>query len=671
MRKVAFDIESHLIRPGMLFPKLVCVSMFEDFQRKLFLAEDGCREIIRLLRDPDTILVGHNVPFDLGVIIAEIIERGLLPAHEIVTLVFQAYADNRITDTMVRTMLVDIARGTFQEIEGQRRGKVYGLDHVAFRWIGKVIQKKDTWRLHYAYLDGVPLSQWPQEAIDYAIGDAEVTFQVDNQISTWAMSEGIPTPGNIPDEFRQVRAAWVLHLMAGWGVKIDSVMVEGIRQALEAQRTKAYAIMDQYGLFKKKHGQYQLTKKGQRSINQKILKSLIADGYAKQNISPPTTAGRKNKAGIRTPEVACDADTARESGHPGAVAYADVANCIKLLSTYVPALERGKGGFPVTSSPNVLVASGRTSWQGPNWQNPPKVGGIRECVIPRKGKVFVDADLDTVELRALAQACLEIVGYSQMAAALQQGKDLHTALAAEILGIDYDDCVDRINSGDPVAEEARAVAKQVNFGLPGGMGAKKFAQTCIDGGSPLIKDPTAPFEDHVARAYQLKEIWFRRWPEMRPYLDNASRITGDFGTCSIVQPWSERLRGGLDYCSCANTYFQGRVADGTKLALWRLAWACYVDTTSILYGSRLVLFLHDEVILECDEEIASECADEVVRILCGAVQEVIPTIPITSKPVIMRRWYKGAKPLKMNGRWLPVRPVKDPVTKKTKWVHDV
>ncbi len=289
--------------------------------------------------------------------------------------------------------------------------------------------------------------------------------------------------------------------------------------------------------------------------------------------------------------------------------------------------------------------------------------------IPGSRRVFVGADLDTVELRALAQSCLEILGYSEMAAALQRGEDLHLALAAEILGIDYATAVSRYAAGDPIVTDARQTAKIVNFGLPGGMGATKFAMAQIAAGTPLIKDPQAPLRDHIKRAAELKEAWFRRWPEMRAYLRHAGDITGDFGPCRIVQPWSERVRGGLDYCSCANTYFQGRVADGTKLALWRVALACYVVKSSILYGSRLVLFLHDELILECPEAIASQCADELVRLLCGAVQEVIPDVPITSTAVINRRWYKGAKPVRVNGLLVPSKPEKDK-SGKTKWVHD-
>lgn len=675
MKRIAFDCETHVIQPGMVFPKLVCVTVSDGQSKDIFLAALGVKEILRHLSDPNTVLIGHNVSFDLGVIVAEAIESGYDP-HWVLSLVFEAYQADRIVDTMVRAMLVAIAQGKFQEFDGQRRGKQFGLDMLALTWLHEKITQKsfkkseahhqaDSWRLHYAALENVPLKDWPQDAIDYAIKDAVITWRVDEAITDYAISEG--GAGEIPDEFRQTRAAWVLHLMAGWGVRIDESLVKTVKENLMVMRTASYAVMDHWGIFKKdKLGNYKLTKKGARQKDLKRLRELITEGYAEQGETPPLTDGGKDgdKKQVKT-----DADTARESGHVAAIAFADVASADKLLNTYVPILERGNNGRPVTSAPNVLVASGRTSWTNPNWQNPPRVGGIRECVIARPGFVLVGADLDTVELRALAQSCLEILGYSEMAAALLRGEDLHLALAAEFMGIDYAEAEKRYKANDPIVIGERDTAKKVNFGLPGGMGAPKFAITCINEGFPLIKDPNAPLSEHIARAKLLREAWFKKWPEMRAYLAHAGQVVGDFGPCMVEQPWSGRIRGGLDYCSCANTYFQGRVADGTKLALWRVAYACYVDTTSPLYGSRLVLFLHDELILECPEGKEHECGLELVRILCGAVQEVIPLIPITSSAVAMRRWWKGAKPVFVNGRLAPSKPGKNDKGKKI-WLLD-
>jgi DNA polymerase-1 len=675
MRRIAFDTETHLIKSGQLFPRLVCVTFAEQLipggmtvNRWIRHREDGLREIFELLNDPEVTLVGHNVAYDLGVCVAEaqaILQSGrqlfqgfakylkpLTVAEQIEPMrrVWQAYEDGRIADTMIRAQLWDIARGTFQE-KRKLKGR-YTLQRLAQVWANKTIEKEDTWRLHYAALSDTPVEQWPADARDYALDDAEVTLLVDEALRAKAQAEGA-SDGKIPDEDRQARAAWVLHLIAGWGVRVDPDQVAAIKANLEAMVAIGHAEMAKWGVLKPN---------GKKSM--KRLQELIEQGFAAQGKKAPRTAGTAKRAG----QTKTSAAVARESGHPAAMAFADIANAAKILSTYIPPLERGCAGIPITSRPNVLVASGRCSWGDPNWQNPPRVGGVRDCVVARPGHVLCAADLDTVELRALAQTCLELLGWSEMAAALQRGEDLHLSLGAEILGIDYATAKALYDANDAQTLDARQDSKPPNFGFPGGMGAKKFAKNYND-----HKDDDAP-EMTLERATFLREAWFRRWREMRDYLAYAGQVTDAvYGTCTIEQPWSGRIRGGLDYCAAANTFFQGRVADGAKLALWRLARACYVDTTSPLFGSRLILFLHDEVILEVPEFKAAACAAEITRILCAAVQEVIPDIPITSAAVLMRRWYKGAKPVYVNGMLVPGKPEKviGPDGKaKTKWVFD-
>lgn len=697
MRRIAFDCESHLLRRGMKFPRLVCVSFAEGANTQLLDRIVGTRLVLEYLANPDIVLVGHNTAFDLGLICAEAICLArdpqtaiLVPTeHEIIKRIFVAYRDNRIVDTMIRAMLISIATGDYQEIDGQQRVKELGLDKLANKWLGVVLQKQDTWRLHYAYLDGVPIfatpghiqgfqfpdgtyESWPQEAIDYSILDSRVTWDLDAKLTSWVISEGMIS-GEVPDAYPQARAAWVLHLIAGWGVMVDPQSVIDLKTSLLIEQKKHHSVLDAYGIFKKaKDGSYKRTKKGAIAKDQKRLQELITAGFAQRGETPPQT----------TRGASTSADVARESGHVACVAFADVANTDKLLSTYVPILEIGITGTPITSDPNVLVASGRTSWTKPNWQNPPTKGNIRDCVVPRAGTVFVSADLDTVELRALAQACLLIVGRSEMAEALKRGEDLHLALAADILGLDYKTAESRYLAGDPIISEARQTAKKANFSFPGGAGAEKVSLIYEQDGQCLAFMPDGVTPDRPAakkRAQVLKDAWFRKWPEMRAYLRHAGDVCGDYGSNSIEQPYSGRIRGGLDYCSCANTYFQGMVADGTKLALWELAWACYVDESSILYGSRIVLFLHDEVILEVPESIIHEAGNEIVRILTQQVAKVIPDIPITSQAIAFRRWYKGAKRVVGNdNRLIPCKPEYthsiDPITQKkktkTKWIPD-
>jgi hypothetical protein len=86
--------------------------------------------------------------------------------------------------------------------------------------------------------------------------------------------------------------------------------------------------------------------------------------------------------------------------------------------------------------------------------------------------VFVSVDYDFLELRTLAQACLDLVGGSELAKAIRAGEDPHLSMAAEILGIPYSEALAR--KKDPAIKDARQLAKAANFGLPGGMGPDNF-----------------------------------------------------------------------------------------------------------------------------------------------------------------------------------------------------
>ena len=104
LRPVAFDTETYLIEPGNLAPKLVCLSYFEESDQGLLLAEDGVGWLRTQLKDPSVVLVGHNIAFDFGVALAY--SPGLLP------LVFRAYEEGRVRDSMVRDKVLLRAQGS-------------------------------------------------------------------------------------------------------------------------------------------------------------------------------------------------------------------------------------------------------------------------------------------------------------------------------------------------------------------------------------------------------------------------------------------------------------------------------------------------------------------------------------------------------------------------------
>ena len=246
-------------------------------------------------------------------------------------------------------------------------------------------------------------------------------------------------------------------------------------------------------------------------------------------------------------------------------------------------------------------------------------------------------------------------------------------------GIGYDEFVGRLKEGDKLCEDMRQHAKCANFGFPGGLGAEGFLSYAKGYGLKLT----------LAQAKSLRDNWYKRWPEAHRYFRYISSITGD-GEGTIEQLFSGRVRGGLRYTQAANSYFQGLAADGAKAALVRVTKECYVrghwrkpgdrfvwaaGIPSPLFGCRPVIFMHDEIITEVRNddsrpEIASEAAKRQQFLMVETMKEWLPDIPVKASPVLMRRWYKGAKPVHdAAGNLLPARPVKDE-RGNTRWVAD-
>jgi DNA polymerase I-like protein with 3'-5' exonuclease and polymerase domains len=108
--------------------------------------------------------------------------------------------------------------------------------------------------------------------------------------------------------------------------------------------------------------------------------------------------------------------------------------------------------------------------------------------------------------------------------------------------------------------------------------------------------------------------------------------------------------GGVDYGSSKNSPFQGLSADGGKLALWRL----------LREGSRVVLFIHDEVLIEVPDEggfVSKEVVDRNVRIMCEEMASVLPgDIPVLCEATVSTCWSKDAQLIMQDDKVLPWSP---------------
>lgn len=667
-----FDTETHLVQPGLPIPPLVCVSALSAYPHrigsngplplvnggKLLDKAAGLHDLRLALLDTSTRIVGHNVAYDLAVCGAA--DPTLVPW------IFEAYAHGRISCTQIREQLIQLALGNFSSDFGSKKQGSFLMVAIMLTRFGVDISddkaSPDAWRLRYAELDGVPLDQWPAEAREYPIRDVVQTYQMwCAQASDTHSGVVDAVTGMVTDEQQQAAADFALKLMSAWGVRTNRAKVDALAQLLEANSRSVRDALTGT-LFRFKDGSKDTVR----------LAREVADAYASEGLEAPQTAGGKTST---AKEVLLAAPTRRqptvrvwmsdeltgersEQDVPILLALASISADEHNLATYIEPLRSGSD-HPITARFNVLVESGRTSCGKPlNLQNLPKAGGYRECVESRPGTVFIQADYSGIELVALAQHCLDQGWYSEMAEALKAGRDLHLALAAELLGVTYQEAAVRRKQKDPQVAVMRQAAKQINFGFPGGMGPEKFIATVRKQVSKA--DFSAIFSDDeveaLDRAGRFKAAWLNRWPEMRKFFaDVSAKVERGGGEFTLVQPRSGRLRGGCNYSQGCNSYFQGLTADGMKSALFAASAECYTGfgvfwerrlyhphQTSALFGCRPVIEIHDEFVFEAPEARAAEACERMCAVMVAGMQQYMPDVPVKVEPSMFRVWSKNA-----------------------------
>lgn len=625
----AIDIESFLIAPGLAAPPLVCVSWCNGVEHGLLNHTQGVAFVRELLRG-GSLIVGHNIVYDFGVLAGE--DESLL------ALIFKAYEQDRIRDTGIREKLVALAEGT---MKGERRfnadgeasfmKKHYRLSDLVLKYTGRVMNKETPWRLRFGTLKHIPIRDWPEEARQYAEDDAKDTFAAyiaqNNHFTQFAPK--LIADGTVVNECDQAKAAWALNLMRIWGLRTEKSAVEELRSRLREEITGLQVQLKESGLIR------QSGKKLSKSMS--AIRERIVATYGNRIDEVPRT----EKKGL----LQTSSTVLRGSRDPLLIKLCEYEETEKILSSFIPTVEQGIK-YPITPSYNELVESGRTSCARPNVQQLPRDGDIRGCFIPRTGFVYVSCDYASLEMCSLGQVCLDIFGESAIADAMKAGRDPHLLVTAQLFGMSYDEIVALYKAGDKKTKEYRQYAKPVNYGFPGGMGAETFV------------DYAAKQEVFISlqQSQKLKSYWLKTWPEMKKYFNWVGSALGGPGEGEIRQLRSNRVRYVFTYTSACNTFFQGLAADGAKEACFRVAKECYVDLKTPLFGCRPVAFLHDEILMEAPEWKASDAAHRLAKVMVDGMQMYIPDIPIKAEPVLMRRWYKDAKPVYVDGRLVPWEP---------------
>ncbi len=301
------------------------------------------------------------------------------------------------------------------------------------------------------------------------------------------------------------------------------------------------------------------------------------------------------------------------AGHPVVDAVLEFRKLEKLRSTYLEPLPKlaDVHGRIHTNFNQLSTATGRLSSSNPNLQNIPVRGvmgeRMRTCFVPKPDCLLISADYSQIELRVLAHMSQDPV----LLDAFKQGKDIHTSTAALIYGI----------TPDQVSKDERRNAKTINFGLIYGMGAQKLAQE-LGITTPQAKEFIANYFKHLVG---LKNFYDRVEAQTKE-LGYVSTIAGRRRIIPDIHS-KHSQKFSLARRQAINTVIQGSAADIIKLAMLEV----HNDEALRAINAKLILQIHDELLLEVPQDQAQLAGERVAQIM----SQVAPNGQNLSVPLLV------------------------------------
>ena len=304
--------------------------------------------------------------------------------------------------------------------------------------------------------------------------------------------------------------------------------------------------------------------------------------------------------------------------HPIIPAIMDYRMLTKLKSTYADGLMKVicPDGRIRTTFQNLVTATGRLSSTEPNLQNIPvrtDLGAeIRKMFVPKPGCVLVDADYSQIELRVLAH----IAGDFVMQDAFKTGLDIHTATAAQVFGV----------SMDAVTPLQRRHAKAVNFGIVYGISEFSLAEDI-----GVSRYEARDYIDSYLANYQGVKRYMKNVVSEARESGYTKTLYGRKRYIPELKSSNFNIRQGAERIAL-NTPIQGTAADLIKLAMIRVDGVlrkCFPE-------AKLLLQVHDELIVECPEEIAGDVAALVSKEM---EQVAALEVPLTAEAKIGKSWF--------------------------------
>ncbi|USE00645.1 DNA polymerase I [Vibrio sp. SCSIO 43133] len=425
-----------------------------------------------------------------------------------------------------------------------------------------------------------------EQASPYAAEDADVTFRLHQRLN--AELEKNEALNRIYQDI-EVPLVPVLSRIERTGVLIDDMLLGAQSQEIAARldelEQKAFEIAGQ-------------------EFNLSSPKQLQTIFFEKMGLpvikKTPSGAPSTNEEVLQ--ELALD--------YPLPKLILEYRGLAKLKSTYtdkLPKMINPETGRVHTSYHQAVTATGRLSSTDPNLQNIPirneEGRRIRQAFIAPHGWKILAVDYSQIELRIMAH----LSGDKALLDAFKNGKDIHAATAAEIIGVDI----------DQVTSEQRRRAKAINFGLIYGMSAFGLSKQL---GIPR------------GEAQQYMDTYFERYPGVMQYMEDTRSLAAEKGYVETI--FGRRLhlpeiksRNGMRRKAAEraaiNAPMQGTAADIIKKAM------LLVDEWVQAEGEgkvKLLMQVHDELVFEVESSSLSEIESKIQKLMESAAELDVPLV---------------------------------------------
>lgn len=709
---VGWDVETYAIKNGVM-PEIVCFTFYDprltSGRGYILDPKEGAQELARLCKDPSVHLVAHNANFDS-------ICASLL-SDQLFALVMNKYDKGKMHCSKLReSMLLVGGSHNYGEVRGTIAGKFapvsrislagcllayFGKDITAskVKTTGKGSPSGDIWRLRYHELHGVDIDQWPIEAVDYAISDAEfaVAVYLAQEIEAAKINKGLSRNRGmevniIADAQRQAYAEFCfMYSAAVKGVRIDPDKIDAAEASLLQQHDEMIEEIEDFNFYRKAPKEPRGYKKNEGMVRAAFDRCYSILGYNDPKIysnpNDPTsislsTEPRDNLLRMITSSVTSgrsiitripltpDEQIELEVLGGAIGTYSDIEKRWKEMNTFIKALRNARlnGDSRIRYTLNGFVSTGRSSSKNPNLQNLPRDGAVRDCIVAQDGHIFIQSDYSNAEMRSLAEVNYMEQG-ADSALAVEYRKDPnfdpHLFAGYRMYNIEqgaslsFDEAkailADKKHPLYKAMKKRRTLAKILNFGLAGGLSHVGFVSYARGYKVYLT----------IAESERLCKMWLDVWDEMRAYFQNRADLfktdpMGDEYSSdadrTYIYPQSGRARYLRKYTVACNSPFQGISADGAKSAFIKVFKECYFMRKSPLYGCKPILFVHDEIVAECPYDgsqasllKADAAARRMQEIMEQEMEIYTPHIPAVAEPTLTTKWIKDAESDVING----------------------